>query len=128
MKLTTITPTKRAQSNPGASITQSGMLAFNAAAAQRYNLSPGQQVELARDESRPKSETLYVVFTGKKTQASRTITGKENYPGISIKSILNSLGMSSETTIYEYTISGELEVEGKRVLELQLEKKTEREK
>ncbi len=118
MKLQTISSQRGRQAEPKASLTQSGMLNFNTAAVREFGLKPGQQAELAKDRDNPNSGNLYVVFTGKKTDNSRTLSGKKTYLGLSVKSLLHGLEGGPKKPGGSYRVTRKLEYEGKRVLEL----------
>jgi len=118
MNLQTISPQRRHRSEPGATLAKNGVLNFNAAAVHTYGLKAGQQAELATDSDNPDSDSLYVVLTGKKTADSRTLSGKKNYLGLAVKSLLHGLHGGTKKPARSYRVTRELEYEDKRVLEL----------
>ena len=122
MNLQTISTQRGRQAEPKASLTQSGMLNFNTAAVREFDLKPGRQAELAKDSDNPDSGNLYVVLTGKKTDDSRTLSGKKTYLGLAVKSLLHGLDGGLKEGTRSYRVTRELEYEGKRVLELVPEK------
>jgi|GEM_PF-3846639 len=108
-----------------ARIVSSGNLSLNAEAIRTFGLKPGSYVQVATDREAPDSDNLYLIFTDA-GNSSLKLSGKANNINIAFRSVINTLELDPENYIYEYHLSRELTVDGKRVLELTFEGKKPR--
>lgn len=126
MKLKKLGIVRTPNSEPQATVNKTGSLRFNAASARKYDLEVGNYAEIAVDEEAKNKSKLYLILKSRSTSIARKFSGKDRYPTIAMKSVLNELDIDYETNHLTYAIKRQFEHEGEKVLELELIDKSPR--